>query len=427
MSLGSHFVLTTFGSLGDLHPYIAVGIGLRGRGHRVTIATSEVYRSKVEGEGLGFRPLRPDAGQLLADPDLFRKAFHPRTGSEFIFKRLLMPVVEQSYHDTLEAIRDADLVVGHPATFATPTAAQTLGKRWISVALQPVIFLSATDPPAISGVPLLQACLSLGPWFWGPFLQIARSVGRGWGAPLNELRRKSGFRELRDPCFDDMFSPFGTQCWFSKVLAKPQEDWPAKTTITGFPFYDRLEPGQEMDAGLAQFLDSGAPPVVFTLGSSAVMDAGSFYRESVAAVRRLGIRAVLLVGRDPRNRPAEELPDSIFVAEYAPYSALLPRAAATVHQGGVGTTAQALQAGRPMIVVPWAHDQPDNALRVARLGSGRVIARGSYRARRVERELGELLSKPQYALAARAAAEVMRAEDGVAAACDGLEQALLGD
>src|ERR1019366_3438040 len=148
-----------------------------------------------------------DGAVLLEDPDLFRKAFHPRTGSEFIFRKILMPFVEQSYEDTLEAVRDADLIVGHAAAFAPPTAAEVLKKRWISVALQPVIFLSTTDPPVIPGIPLLQACRPLGPWFWKPFLQLARAAGRRWGRPLAELRNKLGLPPFRNPCFDDMFSP----------------------------------------------------------------------------------------------------------------------------------------------------------------------------------------------------------------------------
>jgi UDP:flavonoid glycosyltransferase YjiC (YdhE family) len=161
---------------------------------------------------------------------------------------------------------------------------------------------------------------------------------------------------------------------------------------------------------------------VFTLGSSAVFDAGGFYAESVAAVRKSGCRAVLLIGRDARNIPSTPVPETVFVAEYAPYSELLPRAAATVHQGGIGTTAQALRAGKPMIVVPYSHDQPDNGRRIVRLGVGRVIPRSRYRADRLALELTQLLANEKYSTSARAIAREMQREDGVAAACEGLEE-----
>ncbi len=127
--------------------------------------------------------------------------------------------------------------------------------------------------------------------------------------------------------------------------------------------------------------------MVFTLGSAAVLTAGNFYESSANAAMQLGIRAVLLIGADPRNRPQTTLPESICVAEYAPYSALFNRAALVVHQGGVGTTAQCLRAGKPMLIMPFSHDQPDNGRRMRRLQVAQVIARGSYTPQRVARRL----------------------------------------
>jgi len=419
-----HFLLTTFGSLGDVHPYIAVGLGLRERGHRVTIATSADYRAKIEGEGLNFHPVRPEISVLVHKPGEMAKAFHPRTGSEYVIRRMMLPSLEQSYEDLLGIAREADLMVGHPIAFATPIVAEMLGKRWVSVVLQPSMMLSAYDPPAVAGVPVLELFRNWGPGFWTQFWKLSRRVVREWGKPINALRRKCGLPEVSNPVLDDMFSPHGNQAWFSGVLAKPQPDWPANLSVTGFPFYDKLTPGQGVGADLAAFLDAGPPPVVFTLGSSAVYDAGPFYAESVEAVRSLGCRAVLLIGADPRNRPTRPLPDGVMVAEYAPFSELFPRAAAIVHQGGAGTTAQALRAGVPMCVVPYSHDQPENARQCVRLGVARTVPRGSCRAARVAKELEQLLLDEGYRAAAANAAREMAKEDGIAAACDGLERAL---
>jgi len=418
-----HFLLTTFGSLGDLHPYIAVGIGLRERGHRVTIATSEGYRTKIEGEGLGFYPVRPDLAELVRNPAEIARAYHPRTGTEYVIRRMMLPYLEQSYDDLMEIAPEADLIVGHPIAFATPIVAELLGKRWISVALQPTVMLSAFDPPSVSGAPFLELFRSWGPGFWAQFGRLARRIARGWGEPINAQRRKVGLPEAANPVLDDMFSPYGTQAWFSGVLAQPQPDWPANTTITGFPFYDQLAPGQRLSVELARFLDAGPPPVVFTLGSSAVFDAGPFYAESAEALQAVGRRGVLLVGADLRNQPKRQLPDGVIVAQYAPYSELFPRAAAAVHQGGAGTTAQALRAGVPMCVVPYSHDQPDFARRCAGLGVARIVPRRKYRAARVAKELEWLLSRESYRAAARDVAAEMAQEDGIAAACEGLERA----
>jgi UDP:flavonoid glycosyltransferase YjiC (YdhE family) len=349
-----------------------------------------------------------------------------RTGTEYVIRAMMLPHLEQSYEDLRNIAPEADLLVGHPIAFATPIVAEELGKRWISVALQPSVMLSAFDPPSVSGYAILESFRGWGPPVWTRFFGLARRVTRLWGEPINALRRKAGLREVRNPVLDDSFSPHGTQAWFSRVLAQAQVDWPVRTTVTGFPFYDRLVPGQGLSAELAQFLAAGPPPVVFTLGSSAVFDAGRFYTESAEAVRALGCRAVLLIGSDPRNQPTRALPNGVIAAEYAPYSELFPRAAAIVHQGGAGTTAQALRAGVPMCVVPYSHDQPDFARRCAKLGVARVVPRSRYRAARVVRELEWLLRDGGCRAAALSTAREMAKEDGIQAACDGLERASAG-
>jgi UDP:flavonoid glycosyltransferase YjiC (YdhE family) len=162
--------------------------------------------------------------------------------------------------------------------------------------------------------------------------------------------------------------------------------------------------------------------VVFTLGSAAVLTAGKFYEVSARAAIRLGIRAVLLIGSDPRNRPQIKLPESLCVAEYAPYSALFSRAALVVHQGGVGTTAQCLRAGKPMLIVPFSHDQPDNSRRMRRLKVAQGMQRGRYKLLRVARRLREMLDDSQLAGRAGIVAQQLSREDGVRTACDALEE-----
>ena len=174
-----------------------------------------------------------------------------------------------------------------------------------------------------------------------------------------------------------------------------------------------------MPPALAAFLDAGDPPVVFTLGSAAVNTAGTFFHESAAAVAALGCRGVLIVGPNPQNRPGG-LPPSVMAVESAPHDQLFPRASVVVHQGGVGTTGQAIRGGRPQLVVPFAHDQPDNAFRVAQLGIGRVVYPTRYRAARVTRELRALLAGRDYASRAHTVGREVRTEGGAAAAVDAM-------
>ncbi len=152
-----------------------------------------------------------------------------------------------------------------------------------------------------------------------------------------------------------------------------------------------------------------------------MLAAGQFYEISAAAAKRLGRRAVLLIGTDPRNRPQQSLTDSICVAEYAPYSALFDRASLVVHQGGVGTTAQCLRAGKPMLIMPYSHDQPDNARRMRRLGVSRTIQRSDYKAWRVAHVVRALLAERSLLKKAQAAAAQIAQENGVETACTALE------
>jgi UDP:flavonoid glycosyltransferase YjiC (YdhE family) len=408
------------GSRGDLHPYVAVALGLQARGHEAVIATSACYREKVEALGIGFRALRPDHPAVDADPDLMRRMMDRRRGSECVIREFVMPALRGSYEDTLAAAAGADLLVSHMLTLTTRLVAEKKGVPWASTFLQPLGLFSAYDPPVLPQVPFLSKLRFLGPAFHGPLFWCAKRSVRSWSEPWHRLRAEVGLPpSSANPLFEGQHSPSLVLALFSKLLADKQPDWPPQAVLTGFPFYDRDGEGG-MPPELVCFLGAGPPPLVFTLGSSAVLDAGPFYEHSVAAAKLLGRRAVLLVGKDPRNRPAS-LADGIVAFAYAPYSELFPRAAAVVHQGGIGTTAQAMRSGRPMLVMPYAHDQPDNAGRVTRLGIARTVTRHRYTPARAAAELRHLLDNPMYGKRASAVGEQVRWEDGVRMACDALE------
>ncbi|HJU54798.1 MAG TPA: nucleotide disphospho-sugar-binding domain-containing protein [Pyrinomonadaceae bacterium] len=418
-----HIVLTTFGSFGDVHPYIAVGLELKARGHRPVIATSPLYREKIEATGLGFHAVGPDFRPPQEDPEIVAKVMDVKKGSEFLFKELLMPHLREGYEALREATRDADLLVTHVITLAGPILAQKTGIPWISTVLAPTSFFSAYDPFVPPQSPGLVKLLRLSPLLARGFAHVVKRVSDKWVAPVYKLRAELGLPRGGHPIFEGQHSPSLVLALFSKVLGAPQPDWPPQTVVTGFPFFDRKD-----EAGLApelqKFLDDGPAPIVFTLGSSAVFVAEDFYRESAAAAARLKRRAVLLLG-DARNMPHDPLPEGVVAFEYAPYGQILPRAAAIVHQGGVGTTGQALRAGVPTLIVPFNHDQPDNAARVERLGVGRTLVRKKYTTANVVRELDRLLNDETYAERASAVGEIVRGEDGSRTAADEIEKFVL--
>ena len=219
-----------------------------------------------------------------------------------------------------------------------------------------------------------------------------------------------------NPILEGQHSPLLSLALFSEVFAQPQPDWPSKTVQTGFLFYDTQS---QLAPDLAEFLAEDGRPIVFTLGSAAVVDPGTFFARSFEAARRMGTRAILIAGPHARQFRRTR---NIFVADYAPFAQLLPHAAAVVHQGGIGTTAQVLRAGCPALIVPFAHDQFDNAARVVRLGTGRRVTRHHYTIDTAELELGMLLGDPSYSLRALEIAEVLRAEDATCIAADAIER-----
>jgi UDP:flavonoid glycosyltransferase YjiC (YdhE family) len=396
---------------------------LQAQGHEAVIATSGYYRQKVEALGIGFRPVRPDHPGPEAYQELIRRIMDQRKGSEVVIREVMMAVLRDSYEDTLAAAEGADLLVSHMLTFTTRLVAEKRGIPWASTYLQPFGFFSANDPPVLPLAPWLAKLRFLGLTFHRLLFRCAKWRVRSWCEPWHRLRADIGLPPTKEnPLFEGQNSPLLVLALFSKLLGDKQPDWPQQTVITGFPCYD-----QDGEAGmppeLLQFLDAGPPPLVFTLGSSAVSDAGPFYEHSVAAAQLLGHRAVLLVGQDARNRPAT-LPNDVVAFSYAPYSELFPRAVAIVHQGGIGTTAQAMRSGRPMLVMPYAHDQPDNAERLRRLGVARTITRQRYTPTRAAHELRQLLDNPAYSRRASEVGQKVRQEDGVWAACDALEGVL---
>jgi rhamnosyltransferase subunit B len=418
---GKRIVLTTFGSLGDLHPYIAVALGLKERGHESVIATYGSYRQKIEALGIAFRAVRPDLPAPEADPELMRRSMDRRTGGEFVIRQLMMAALRESYEDTLAAAEGADLLVSHLLTFTTRLVAEKQGIPWASTNLQPLGFLSAHDPPVFPQVPLLAKLRFLGPAFHRVFFRCGKWSIRSWFEPWHRLRAELGLRPTSDsPLFEGQHSASLVLALFSKLLADKQPDWPPQTVITGFPLYDG---GGGLPPELDDFLGEGPPPIVFTLGSSGAEVAGPFYEHGVTAARRLGRRAVIIVEKNARHRPAS-LPDEVVACDYAPFSELFPRAAVIVHAGGVGTTGLAMRSGRPMLVVPYAHDQFDNAARVARVGVARTIPQRRYTPTRVAAELRQLLDNPMYAERTLRIGEKFRQEDGVTAACDALEALL---
>ncbi|MDQ3710673.1 MAG: glycosyltransferase [Acidobacteriota bacterium] len=413
-------VLATFGSLGDLHPMLALAIELRGRGHEIVINTLEVYREKIAALGFKFYPMRPDVNP--DDRELAKIMMDAKTGTEKLLRGILIPNVRPMFEDLMKAVEGADLFISGEVVFAAASVAEKTGIKWITTSLAPASFLSPHDPFVPPTAQWLKHFRFLGATFHTGIYSLVHRLVASWLKPYRDFRREIGLSETHDPIFKDKFSKLFHLAMFSKVLGKPQPDWHAPTLQTGFCFYDGQQDLGKMPEELTMFLENGEPPIVFTLGSAAVMDARDFFEESAKATRILNRRAVLLYGIF--NEPPKITNENIVAFDYAPFSQILPRAACVVHQGGVGTTAQVLRAGVPALIMPYSHDQPDNAARCERLGAARTIAREKYKAETAAKELRELLFDLSYKSKAVEAKKIVEAEHGTKMACDAIETIL---
>ena len=406
--------IPTTGSRGDVQPYIALGLGLQAAGHRVRLATHADFESFVRSYGLDFHALEADGRALQASSAGDRMLNAGRNPLVFIreFVRMRVPLIRGLLKNCYDACRDADAVfLTTTAPFLGWCAAEKLGVPSYRTALQPTAlsrsipnFLMPEAPEWLPGRGLYHlfthVFVGLTLWqMWRPTLNAARAEVLGL-PPLPVAGPGGDF--LNSPLALDGYSPL--------VVPKPR-DWPDTHHLTGYWFLD-APPGWRPPAELTDFLDSGPPPVYVGFGCNHNRDAAEVTENVVRALKRAGVRGVLLTGWG--GLEAVPRSDQFLPVDSVPHSWLFPRMAAVVHHGGAGSTAAGLRAGVPSITVPFTSDQPFWGRRVHRLGVGpKPIPRKLFSAERLERAVRQAVGDDGMRLRAIEISRRIRAEDGV--------------
>lgn len=421
-SVGKKVLLAAFGSPGDIRPFLAIGKELKDLGHQPILASSEHYRALAHANGIAFAPIRPDRNPHAPDPDFLERILRGDVLPSRSFQQMFMPGLRESTTDLLGIATDIDAVVSHTLVAGGRLAAEVLGLPWISAVMQPMGYLSAYEPPVLGPPALARLLRAAGPGATRVVHRVAMAITRSWLGEWQALRRELGLDAVdAHPLGAGQHSALRSLGLFPRQLGAPQPDWPISARVSGFAFL--REENRRLDPGLEDFLRSGPPPVVFTLGTTAVNDPGHFYEESIAAVVRLGMRAVLLTGAAGAERLATSS-DQIVIVPAAPHDLLFPRASMVVHQGGIGTLAEAILAGKPMAIVPFAHDQADNAWRASRLGSSHTVARKRYHSDHVSDVLRTISSESRWQRAATTAQLAMQREHGARAAAHLIDRSM---
>lgn len=409
-------VLASLGTLGDVHPFIAVALALKAAGHQPVFAGAKSACPLAKRHGIAFHPVRPDGADVMAETGLDEVAAARAVVDDlgFAVNCVILPHADATLADLRAALAGADLVLASSFSVLARIAAAAAGVPVWSLLLQPMTLFSADDPPVMpnGSKALVSVRRRLGAGAVRPLLALGRWLGRAQSAPFAAIRVDAGAPPFEGhELIDGPLAAERVFALWSPELAPLPADAGANVVQAGFTFYDEGFAGAGVSAGLEAFLAAGPPPVVATLGSLAPYAEEGFYAATAAAVRAVGRRAVLLVGDDLVLQHRHLAGPDIRVEGYAPHGALFARAAAVIHHGGVGTVAQAMRAGLPQIVCPIFGDQFDNAARLERRGIARVLPHRRYFAEAAAALLGEV---DALRFAAEEVATRVRAEDGAA-------------
>jgi rhamnosyltransferase subunit B len=401
-------LLCPVGSHGDAHPFVGIGMAMKARGHSVTLIAAEPYQSLAIRHGFEFAQVgtTDEYQSLMHDPMLW----HPTKSLRVVFREdLLRKYLPLAYRHIRDRYVPGETVVAAGAlSMAARVAHEKLGVPFATVHLQPMGMVSIAHPPRFPGATIPR-------WFphWmrrAIFWYADRFIIDSFVAkPLNDFRRTLDLPPITRVWGPWRHSPqlvlglFPT--WFGTA-----PDWPAELVQTGFIRYDQAEP--ELTPALARFLDAGDPPLVISLGS-AMLQGRAHFDVFVQVCEQLGRRGLILA---KSGEQIPTLPASVTQFDYAPFSQVFPRAAAVIHHGGIGTTAQALAAGVPMLINALAFDQPDNGERIAQLGVGRWLAASEFTMQARSREVAGWLAKDEPLAATCDLMERLRGRDVKSAA-----------
>lgn len=372
------------GSRGDVQPYLALCLGLRRAGHTVTLAAPEIYRNWVEGYGLAFAPLAGDPYALMQQAASGSGIPGPVRSSLMVL-RYVAPVAAQLVEDVRHACCGADAIVHSLLTTALGHAVAIENGVPDLSALIFMVFSATEQFPN----PLFR------PWSGLPskLIHIYNRKTHEEFTRVFWLGNQLGYRWLRrrypslPPVSAWPFARNGSVCptpllyGISRHALPPPPDWhiplPCRDLpgwgepypqLTGYWFLDAPPDFQPPD-GLLRFLEAGPPPVYAGFGSLAPRDFNRLMGITLDALRQTGQRAVFAAGWGGLHA-VETLPEWVYPVEEIPFDWLFPHVSAAIHHGGMGTTAAALRAGIPSVIVPFTFDQPFWGRQLHELGAG---------------------------------------------------------
>ncbi|MDE2400656.1 MAG: glycosyltransferase [Burkholderiales bacterium] len=397
-SASKRIVLTTFGTHGDIVPFIGLGKALKALGHHPVLATSSYFEPLAREHGIEFAPAAPHHSQLDKDLGMdqgerLRRVFQPVVGGKFMMEKMIYPYMDQICSELDAACEGADLLVAPPTT---PWAHMVAFKRkmpWKSVIVQAITLSlqSAQDPPVMTNFLSMRKLPGwIGEERYRRLFKIMRDSGRAFIGPLDVKAKEYGlFDKAINPLIEGTISPLGSIALFvPQMMRTPMPtDLPGHVDFAGFNFFDGN--AAPLSDDLKEFLDKGDPPIVFSLGSSLWFHADRLYPGWSKLCSKLGVRAIFLAGDKALQG---QLPPTQMSVAWASVGELFPRCKAVVNTAGCGITSQAMKAGIPQLLIPFGMDQPDNTARIVRMGAALTVPPSKLQSRTFESTLERLIN-----------------------------------
>jgi UDP:flavonoid glycosyltransferase YjiC (YdhE family) len=390
-----HVALVTIGTRGDVQPFVALGRQFIDQGHQVTLATHGDFEKLVREAGLAFAELPGSPRDLMEHPALLEAL---REGASLIRAQRKVPKptteqVKELVAAVAAAVESADLVV-------TSVLSRIAYRDDGSVPCATLCWWPIAPTSRYPAMMFPQ--VRLGPFYNRLTHQLAGLLD--WAG----LRTFNRIGELPPPPFGNPYKRLGRDmpllCPVSRAMFSEPPDWPARARITGHWFWDReWSPSPE----LAEFVESGESPVTLAFGSIwPVLATAEDLTKVINLVRRTGRRVVMVGG-------PQDVPNDVFRTDDVHYPWLFPRSAAVIHHGSVGTTAEALRAGVPQVLVPTFNDGPFWAVHTRRLGvAAEPVPFTRFSHERLEASLRVALTDDSIRRRAEAVGLAVRAERG---------------
>ncbi|KAF2015140.1 glycosyltransferase family 1 protein [Aaosphaeria arxii CBS 175.79] len=419
-----NIVIQVVGSRGDVQPFIALGQELQKHGHRVRLATHDVFESFVLESGLEFYPIGGDPKELMAymvkNPGLIPSMKSLREGDIQKKRTMIGELLSGCWKSCVEGDAKtgrpfvADAIIANPPSFAHVHCAQALGVPLHLMFTMPWSCTRAFPHPLANFKvgeidPAVINYVSYGVVEW--------MTWQGLGDLINKWRYTLDLEPVPNtmgPVLAEALKVPFTYCWSPALVPKPL-DWAEHIDVCGFFFRD--PPSYTPPPIIDKFIQAGPPPVYIGFGSIVIEDPAKMTSLILEAVRMCG-GARAIVSRGWSNL-GEGMPDEngdiLFIGD-CPHEWLFQNVAAVVHHGGAGTAACGLRNGCPTVVVPFFGDQPFWGEMIAAAGAGpHPIPHKSLTASNLAEAISYCLT-PEATSAAQNIASQMASEDGVKAA-----------